>query len=69
MRRFHMSDRLGQDMRPANRIARMHADTAKRLGIDQAAGVRNCLMAMFCQATEDMPRNIPAIPGYWTSDI
>ena len=44
--RFHVSDWLGQDMRPANRIARMHADTAKRFGIDQAAGVRSCLMAM-----------------------
>ena len=69
VRRFHVSDWLGQDMRPANRMTRMHADTAKRLGIDHAAGVRNCLLAMVCQATKDMPRNIPFIPGYWASDI
>ena len=67
--RIHISNWLGQDMRPANRMARMHADTAKRLGIDQAPGVGSCLLAMVCQATKDMPRNIPASPGYRTIDI
>ena len=66
---FHVSNWLGQDMRPANRMARMHAATTSRLGIDQASGVRSCLLAMVYQAAKDMPRNIPARTEYWAGDI
>ena len=68
-RRFHISSWLGQDMRPANRMARMHADTARRLGIDQASGVRSCQLAMVCQAAKDTPRDIPVGLGYWAGEV